>query len=88
MSDFVEVKPATFKTWLLLTYDLQTGSRSCLAVCNCPFRPNNRSPMYSTSRYHKQAWVEFNKMGDREVQIGFQGTRVTVLETLDSGEGK
>ena len=69
---------AKLKTWLLLTYDLSTGSRSCLAVCNCPFRPNNRAPMYSTYRHHKQAWVEFDKMGDREVQIGFQGTRVTV----------
>ena len=67
-----------FKTWLLLTYDLGTGSRSCLSICNCPFRPSNRVPMYSTSRHHKQAWVEFDKMGNREVRIGFQGTRVTV----------
>ena len=78
MSDFVEVKPARFKTWLLLTYNLATGSRSCLAVANCPFRPSNRAPMYPTSRNHKQAWVEFDRMGDREVQIEFQGTHVTV----------
>lgn len=69
---------AEFKTWFLLTYNLSTGSRSCLAVCNCPFRPSNRAPMCSTSRHHKQAWVEFDRIGDREVQIGFTGARVTV----------
>ena len=67
-----------FKTWLLLTYDFGTGSRSCLSICNCPFKPSSRVPMYSISRHHKQAWVEFDKMGNREVRIGFQGTRVTV----------
>ena len=69
---------AEFKTWFLLTYDLSTGSRSCLAVCNCPFRPSNRAPMYSTSRHHKQGWVDFESMGNREVRIGFTGARVTV----------
>lgn len=67
-----------FKTWLLLTYNLATGSRSCLAVANCPFRPNNRSPMYSTSRHHKQGWVDFESIGDHEVRIDFTGARVTV----------
>lgn len=69
---------AEFKTWLLLTYDLATGGRSCLGVVSCPFRPSKRAPMFSTSPSHKQGWVEFNKLGCRVVRIGFQAEKVTV----------
>lgn len=67
-----------FKTWLLLTYDTKSGNRSCLGVVSSPFRPNARSPLYSSEKAHKQGWVEFSKIGNREVRIGFQMERVTV----------
>lgn len=73
-----------FKTWLLLTYDLATGGRSCLGVVSCPFRPNERSPMFSISRTHKQAWVEFSKLGNREVRIVFNKEKVIVRVSYDS----
>lgn len=69
---------AEFKTWLLLLYDLDTGGRACLGVVSSPFRPSKRAPMFSTSPSHKQGWVEFNKLGCRMVQIGFQAEKVTV----------
>lgn len=69
---------AEFKTWLLLTYDLATGGRTCLGVVSCPFRPSERAPMFSTSPSHKQGWVEFDKLGVHEVRVGFQAQKVTV----------
>lgn len=76
--DTLEQRPADLKTWLLLTYNIQSGKRSCLGVVSSPFRPNTRSPLYYTDKAHKQGWVEFSKLGSREIRIGFQTERVTV----------
>lgn len=69
---------AVMRTWLLLTYDLECGGRSCLGVVSCPFKPNDRSPMFSTRKQHKQKWVEFNHIGSKEIRIGFGSENVIV----------
>lgn len=69
---------AVMKTWLLLTYDLELGRRSCLGVVSCPFKPNDRTPMFSKRKQHKQKWVEFSAIGYKEVRIGFGSESVTV----------
>lgn len=69
---------STMRTWLLLTYDLELGCRSCLGVVSCPFKPNDRAPMFSKRKQHKQKWVEFSAIGYKEVRLGFGSESVTV----------
>lgn len=74
MSDYI------FKTWMLLTYDLENGFRSCLAIANSPFKPQDSTPIYSTRKTNRQKWVRFDSVncgGDVEVSFGLQKIVVT-----------
>lgn len=72
----------TFKTWMLMTYDISNWFRSCLSILNGPFKPSDKGPIYSISRSHRQKWVEFKSLGCSEVRVGFGSETVTIKRNI------
>jgi len=63
-----------------MTYDTSNGFRSCLSVLNSPFKPSDRGPIYSSSKHHRQKWVEFCGSMSRQ-EIGRLSTIVNLGAT-------
>ena len=79
MTGLLLMSETKFKTWMLMTYDISNGFRSCLSVLNSPFKPSDRGPIYSISKHHRQKWVEFSSLKRKVVVVGF-GNQVITIE--------